>query len=472
MWSDKGADPWVVEVLRWGYSVPFLSGPPLAAEPIPFPFYSPTSIRVKALEKEVQFLVQKGAVELAPLPSLGICVDENFGVVETSDRFVYPQSESPQDSLQGGNSPVCACVCTERRLGDFHRLEGRILAGPSTSGQSQVPQIRSFESSFSVQSCVFWSLYSPAGFHPGHGSGFSLSASPGYPHVQIPGQLVNPGLFSSSGSPGTGDDYPYVSGPCHQLGEVQSPSIAASGHLRVILDCTLFRASPSRPRVEKLCLIIEEFLSCDVQPVSLWRKLLGVLSSLTAIVPGGRLRMRSLQLHLHRLWDQEDDSTLIPWDQDCHLDLEWWIVPGRLQSGISLAQVNPHLDFWSDASDVGWGAHLLDATWYRFRPLVSGGSFIAHKQKGAPCGGERSPAISSSGVQLHGSSVCGQFNSLGLPPLTGALDLRSSTPLLRGSSSGRSRSIWYWFPSSSREGTMFWWTPCLAQTKSRGQSGL
>ena len=72
--------------------------------------------------------------------------------------------------------------------------------------------------------------------------------------------------------------------------------------------------------------------------------------------------MRSLQLRLHRLWDQEDDSTLIPWDPDCSQDLEWWIVPGRLQAGISLAQVNPHLDFWSDALDVGWGAHLLDAT--------------------------------------------------------------------------------------------------------------
>ena len=35
---------------------------------------------------------------------------------------------------------------------------------------------------------------------------------------------------------------------------------------------------------------------------------------------------------------------------------------GRLQLGFSLTQVNPHLDFWSDASDVGWGAHLLDNT--------------------------------------------------------------------------------------------------------------
>ena len=53
------------------YRVPFLSEPPLAAEPIHFPSYGPTSIRGKALEKEVQSLVEKGAVELAPLPSPG-----------------------------------------------------------------------------------------------------------------------------------------------------------------------------------------------------------------------------------------------------------------------------------------------------------------------------------------------------------------------------------------------------------------
>ena len=37
------------------------------------------------------------------------------------------------------------------------------------------------------------------------------------------------------------------------------------------------------------------------------------------------------------------------------------MVLNRLQLGISLAEVNPHLDFWSDASDVGCGAHLQDA---------------------------------------------------------------------------------------------------------------
>ena len=71
--------------------------------------------------------------------------------------------------------------------------------------------------------------------------------------------------------------------------------------------------------------------------------------------------MRSLQIRLHRLWDGSDDEFLVPWDEDCRQDLLWWLQPDRLESGISLSVVSPDLDFWSDASDVGWGAHLSEA---------------------------------------------------------------------------------------------------------------
>ena len=84
---------------------------------------------------------------------------------------------------------------------------------------------------FSIQSSLFQSLYGSAVFHMGHGSGLSHSASPEYSHVQIPGRLVKPASSSFSGSPSSGDGRPSLSGSrCrHHLGEVQSPSIAASG---------------------------------------------------------------------------------------------------------------------------------------------------------------------------------------------------------------------------------------------------
>ena len=39
-------------------------------------------------------------------------------------------------------------------------------------------------------------------------------------------------------------------------------------------------------------------------------------------------------------------------------DLNWWLDSDGLVLGISLEQVFPQLELWSDASDVGWGAHL------------------------------------------------------------------------------------------------------------------
>ena len=61
----------MVEVLRVGYCLPFLSTPPLSNAPLPMPSYSPTSIKGAALEEVTLGLVAKGAVELAPLPSPG-----------------------------------------------------------------------------------------------------------------------------------------------------------------------------------------------------------------------------------------------------------------------------------------------------------------------------------------------------------------------------------------------------------------
>ena len=68
--------------------------------------------------------------------------------------------------------------------------------------------------------------------------------------------------------------------------------------------------------------------------------------------------MGSLQLTLHRFCDRVDGSALFPWDDHCLQDLSWWLDPVRLQDEVSLAQVSPDLDFWSDTSDMGSGAHL------------------------------------------------------------------------------------------------------------------
>ena len=58
-------------------------------------------------------------------------------------------------------------------------------------------------------------------------------------------------------------------------------------YLGVLLDSVSFRASPAQKRVDKLLSIGDVFLSSVEQPAKSWLELLGVLSSLTQLIPGG-----------------------------------------------------------------------------------------------------------------------------------------------------------------------------------------
>ena len=356
-------------MLRWGYRVPLLSAPPLSAEPIPFPSYSPNSIRGQDLEKEVQSLVQKGALELAPLPSPGF-YSRIFVVMKALGSW-RPVIDLSTLNLRVRKTPfkmeTLQSVLLSVRSGDWMvsiDLKDAYLQIPVHLDSckylrfvalNQVFQFKALCFGLSTALQVFTWVMAP------------VSAILHRLNIRMC-RYLDDWLIQASSHSLVLQALNTVVHLCQELGIIinrEKSNLLPSQrvvYLGVILDSTLFRASPSLSRVEKLCLIAEEFLSCDAQPASPWLVLFGVLFSLTPLVPGGRLRIRSLQLRLHQLCDREDDSVLIPWDPACRQDLEWCLVPGRLQLGISLSQVNPHLDFWSDASDVGWGAHLLDET--------------------------------------------------------------------------------------------------------------
>ena len=71
------------------------------------------------------------------------------------------------------------------------------------------------------------------------------------------------------------------------------------------------RVFPAPKCALKLSSLVLEIVSCRQQPLSLWRQLLGVMSSLLSIVLGSRLRMQSLQLHLNKAGCLLQDSTTV-----------------------------------------------------------------------------------------------------------------------------------------------------------------
>ena len=63
VWESWGAEPWVIQVLKVSYQLPFASRPPLSPTPIPLPSYSPSSVREVAFSASVEDLLSKGAIE-------------------------------------------------------------------------------------------------------------------------------------------------------------------------------------------------------------------------------------------------------------------------------------------------------------------------------------------------------------------------------------------------------------------------
>ena len=352
-------------MLRVGYCLPFLSTPPLSNAPVPMPSYSPTSIKGAALEEVTLGLVVKGAVELAPLPSPGF-YSRLFFVWKTSgswrpvidlshlNRFV-DVSPFQMETIQS--------VLLSVRQGDWmasidlKEVYLQVPVHPASRHflrfvfRDNVYQFKALCFGLSTAPQVFTRVMAPVSAIL-HSMGIRMR------------WYLDDWLIQSSSRESLLRDLQTVLHLCHELGIVINPQKSnlvpsqVVQYLGVVIDATSFRASPSQERISRLQSTAAEFQSSASPPASLWLSLLGVLSSLAHLVPGGRLRMRSLQLCLHRSWNRQDLEAPVSASVECLRDLRWWLHLPRLSLGECLCQVSPDLHFWSDASDVGWGAHL------------------------------------------------------------------------------------------------------------------
>ena len=138
-----------------------------------------------------------------------------------------------------------------------------------------------------------------------------------------------------------------------------TPSQTAD-YLGMRLQTHPLRVFPTLKRVLKLSSLVLEFVSCRQHPLPVWCQLLGVMSSLSSIVPGSRLWMRSLQLRLNAAGRLLPNSAAVSWDDSCLEDLRWWSEESHLLVGLPLGLPRPDLSLFTDASDSGWGASLED----------------------------------------------------------------------------------------------------------------
>ena len=216
-----------MEVLRWGYQITFLWAPTLSRDPIPLPAYAPHTIRGKALESEVQALLNKGAIELTPLPSPGF-YSRLFVVMKASGAW-RPVIDLSTLNLRVQQTSfkmeMLQSVLLSVRPGDWMvslDLKDAYLQVPMHPDSSKFLRFMVGGEGVSVQGALFWPLHGSTSFYQGHGSSVSDLTQDGGTTSSLPGRLVAPGFLPRAGSSCSEDSAPTLQAPrdCCQLGEV------------------------------------------------------------------------------------------------------------------------------------------------------------------------------------------------------------------------------------------------------------
>ena len=355
-----------MEVLREGYTIPLCAAPPLSPTHVNVPSYSPTSLRGVALEKELQALLSKSAIEPAPLtpgfysrlfvvpkhsggwrPIIDLSTFNHF-VVKTSFRMETLRSvlaSVRQDdwmvSIDLKDAYLQVPVHPRSRKYLRFVVQGRAFQFRALPfGLTTAPQV--FTRVMAVVSSVL------------HLEGIRML------------RYLDDWLIQSSSRAEACRARDRVLQLCSVLGisvNMDKSDLVPTQvcvYLGTVLNSRTLKAFATPARLEKWLQLAAEFLSSKVQPASSWQVVLGHLSSLSQLVPGGHLRMRSLQLRLNQAWDYDDPNVLVSWDSNCEEDLLWWCAEDHLHAGVSLVEVPPDRAFWSDASDTGWGANTID----------------------------------------------------------------------------------------------------------------
>ena len=347
-------DAWVVEALRVGYRIPFDRLPPLSERPLSLPAYSPHSIRGVALNQELQSLLRKGPVEPAPQSpgfySRLFLVQKASGswrpIIDlstlngfiTSSRFHMETPRSVLNSIRPGDWMISLDLQDAFLQVPVHHDSRRYLRFV-VDGKTFQFRVLCFGLTTAPQ--VFTRIMAP------------VSAILHRHGVRMLRYLDDWLILASS-----------------KIACIQSRD-------RLLSVCTELgiQVNLTPARANNLIRLIEEFLSTPSPPASLWRRLLGHLSSLILLVSGGMIRIRLLQLCLKDQWDFLDDQFQVSWSPLCREDLLWWSREVQLREGVSLSLPAPDISFFSDASGVGWGAlvgeHHASGLWLPHQKALS-----------------------------------------------------------------------------------------------------
>ena len=298
-----------------------------------------------------------------------ICGPEGFRGVAPHHRPVYPEHLHRISAFSYGDSSVRPPFHSPRRLDDLLGSAGRVPPSSGPSGIASVSSLHHGRSSIPVQGTVLRADNCPSGLYKADGSNICHPPSLRYQDAQIPRRLVDSRRIQDHLSPGEGQAHSTVrgAGTTSQfqevvLGPISGHDLSRHADLVSSVHCKTDRDKGSEsPQHHRGVPFVpgppSSSLALSSGPPFVPYSSGKGLDATDAITPNSS----QVQVEL------SDDFLRISWDPLCQEDLLWWPWAIQQREGVDLPLPVPDLSFYSDASDVGWGAivgeHQVSGVW-------------------------------------------------------------------------------------------------------------
>ena len=302
-----------------------------------------------------------------PLPR-----QEGFGVLAPHHKPVDPERVHHLVTLPHGDSLVSPEFHPSRRLDDLPGPARRLPSGTSSPRFASLPSLRGRREDFPIQGPLLRSYDRASSLHEDYGTSVRHPPQARGQDASLPGRLAHPGLFkdrlySVEGQAPISLYRTWHPGQPHEVvsGSLSVPSVLRHGDPFSAFYCSSHTSTSQRSHSTDRGVPIN-LVSSSVPLAS---------PSRPPVFSGGMIRMRLLQLCLKDQWDFLDDQFQVSWSPLCREDLLWWSREVQLREGVSLSLPAPDISFFSDASDVGWGAlvgeHHASGLWLPHQKALS-----------------------------------------------------------------------------------------------------
>ena len=368
-WARYKIDPWVVQVLRDGYRIPFLNNrlPPLTSTPREYTSYLGSPEKYAVLQQEVEDMLRKEAIEivcpgepafynrlfLVPKPSgkwRPVLDVSRLNKFVHNTKFSMETAQTVQDSVREGDWLISLDMMDAYFHIPIHPQSRKFLRFVFNG---KVFQFKALCFGLSTDPQVFTRVLAPLSKIV-HLAGFRIVL------------YLDDWLVLAKTREEVLRARKFLLELAQELGIIINrekshldPSQSLV-YLGIQIDTIRFWVSPAKKRIDKALCLFREFWSSGQMPARSWLSLLGHMSSLEKFVPGARLRMRRYQYYLKRVWrrDYQPKDVLVPVPPKLKEGLVWWLDRERLERGLSLVPKQPDLFLFTDASRKSWGATL------------------------------------------------------------------------------------------------------------------